>query len=570
MSDSSYSLLQRIGELLLVILFCWLILDSFGFGVPPPISGVFIIPGYPIFGNAFQIWNNPAKVFIKWSQNYGTSVFQIRLGYKRIVVVNSFEDAKDIWIDHCTSVNSRPESYTFHGIVSANQGATIGSTPAGKDFVRKKKLISQYLNKKSVDSLVNVLDNETNLAIKRIILDNNELHCEPSNNHFRNFSTKFSDLDLLKYGQSFALRTSIFITYGIHLDCYKKDKDLADEIIEVENKIVNLRSPISNIQDYLPFLRSWPLSLLTNTTEAEKWRDRRDLYMRHLLNVTKDRIKSGDTNAINSLVGKMLLNRPHCSASDVNSISLTMVSAGLDNTSFTFNHIMGQLTRPEYGNTIQDVAFYELMNQSQNDIFQSWKVAATDMNCDYVKAIVQEGLRFFTVLPLSLPRMTTKDIELRQSASSSESLIKEASFKVIIPKGTTIFLNAFAVNHDEKLFPHPHQFIPERWLDPDTGKLLKCNTMFHFAFGAGSRKCSGNHLAFKELYTLTARMILMFKMKKPIDDSTMMELDPFDNNSHPSATSFEPRAFKIRLKQRMNKDSDNLYKYIIDKNKEIC
>lgn len=560
MLKSLYSLIEPTGEVLLVILLCWLIIDSFGVGVPPPIPGVFIIPGYPIVGNAFQLRRNPAQVFIRWSKKYNASLFQIRLGYKRILIVNSFEDAKELWINHSLSVNSRPVAYTFHGIVSANQGATIGSTPAGKDLVRKKKHISQSLNKKSVDQLASVLDAETKFTIEKILVENIELHCEPSNNHFRNINTKFSDVNLLRYGQLFSLRTSLFITYGIHIDCYRRDKELAKEIITVENKIINFRSPISNVQDYLPMLRWWPLSTLTNSEKAKGWRDRRDLYMGRLMKTTINKITNGEPNACDSMMGKIILNKVDYTQSEINSICLTMVSAGLDNTSLTFEHIMGHLSQPKYGNNIQEIAYYELMNQSGNDILVAWDEAAAYMDCDYVKAIVQEGLRFFTVLPLSLPRTTTKDLSFNTIKRSTT-----LETRIYVPKGSTLFLNAFAVNHDEIVFPNPYQFLPERWLDKETGKFLNTKNFLHFAFGAGSRKCSGTHLAFRELYTLIARMILMFKIKTPVDSSMIMELDPFINNSHPSATSFEPKEFKVRLKQRMNKDSDKLYRYIIDR-----
>lgn len=60
---------------------------------------------------------------------------------------------------------------------------------------------------------------------------------------------EFEDINLLPYFQKFVLQTAIFIGYGIELDCYKEHSQFCQEIIDIENKIIRLRSPISNLQD---------------------------------------------------------------------------------------------------------------------------------------------------------------------------------------------------------------------------------------------------------------------------------------------------------------------------------
>ena len=63
---------------------------------------------------------------------------------------------------------------------------------------------------------------------------------------------EFEDINLLPYFQKFVLQTAIFIGYGIELDCYKEHSQFCQEIIDIENKIIRLRSPISNLQDSIP------------------------------------------------------------------------------------------------------------------------------------------------------------------------------------------------------------------------------------------------------------------------------------------------------------------------------
>lgn len=90
-------------------------------------------------------------IYLTWYKLYNKLVFQIRIGNKRVVVVNSFDDVVGLWINHSCQNNSRPLSYTFHGLVSALQGFTVGSTPASLTFLRKKKVISLCLRKKEID-----------------------------------------------------------------------------------------------------------------------------------------------------------------------------------------------------------------------------------------------------------------------------------------------------------------------------------------------------------------------------------------------------------------------------------
>jgi cytochrome P450 len=62
----------------------------------------------------------------------------------------------------------------------------------------------------------------------------------------------------------------------------------------------------------------------------------------------------------------------------------------------------------------------------------------------------------------------------------------------LIPKGTMLFANAWAIHRDEDEYERPDDFIPERFLDNKFGTRSKANLV---AFGAGRRVCVGQHLA---------------------------------------------------------------------------
>jgi len=65
-------------------------------------------------------------------------------------------------------------------------------------------------------------------------------------------------------------------------------------------------------------------------------------------------------------------------------------------------------------------------------------------------------------------------------------------------------LNWWAIHYDEKRFPNPEEFIPDRYFDK---KLPAADYISHpdpyerdhFTYGAGRRSCPGVHLAEKSM-----------------------------------------------------------------------
>lgn len=57
-------------------------------------------------------------------------------------------------------------------------------------------------------------------------------------------------------------------------------------------------------------------------------------------------------------------------------------------------------------------------------------------------------------------------------------------------------------NFNEDLFPDPHTFKPERWLDPKERKRL---SKYLLPFGRGARLCLGMDIAYADIYKTVAR-----------------------------------------------------------------
>ncbi|THU87630.1 cytochrome P450 [Dendrothele bispora CBS 962.96] len=92
----------------------------------------------------------------------------------------------------------------------------------------------------------------------------------------------------------------------------------------------------------------------------------------------------------------------------------------------------------------------------------------------YVEAVYREVMRWHPAVPLGLPHGTTKDIYYKG---------------YIIPQGTVISANIWAMTHDKSKFDKPNEFIPERHLNEkyDINSIL--------AYGFGRRICVGRYMA---------------------------------------------------------------------------
>jgi phenylacetate 2-hydroxylase len=204
-----------------------------------------------------------------------------------------------------------------------------------------------------------------------------------------------------------------------------------------------------------------------------------------------------------------------------------MVSAGLD--TVPGNLIMGiaYLATP-HGQTIQKKAYEEILKVYPNN--DAWEKCLHEEKVPYVTALYKEILRYWTVIPICLPRVSIKPIEWNGA---------------VIPAGTTFYMNAYAADYDASHFKDPEQFMPERYLDVPDGSGTE-----HYAYGAGSRMCVGSHLANRELYTAFVRLISAFEFLPPKDPRDAAVMDCLEANAIPTSLTMEPKDFRVGFRPR--------------------
>uniref|UniRef100_A0A914PIL7 Cytochrome P450 n=1 Tax=Panagrolaimus davidi TaxID=227884 RepID=A0A914PIL7_9BILA len=153
------------------------------------------------------------------------------------------------------------------------------------------------------------------------------------------------------------------------------------------------------------------------------------------------------------------------------------------------------------------------------------RITLADRNSlSYCNAFIYEVQRLVNLLPQNLPHKLTKDVEIRGYN---------------IPKNTVILPQVSSVLYDEKAFPNPETFIPERFLDSE-GQPKKIDEFIPFSLG--KRQCLGESLAKMELYLIIANFFNQYKLESENGSLPSMKKVP--------GVTVQPHPFKCSLKKR--------------------
>ena len=93
---------------------------------------------------------------------------------------------------------------------------------------------------------------------------------------------------------------------------------------------------------------------------------------------------------------------------EIQSICVTMIAGGLDTTPACILLGMAVLSGPQ-GAILQQKLLDDIHNQYPNN--SAWEKCLEDENCEFVTAFCKEVLRYWTVIPMSLPRVSIKDVQ---------------------------------------------------------------------------------------------------------------------------------------------------------------
>ncbi|KAH6903412.1 cytochrome P450 [Coprinopsis sp. MPI-PUGE-AT-0042] len=458
--------------------------DSLSHPLPPgprpnPILGNYIPPAFAY------------RYFEELTKEYGP-VFTLRQGFQTIVVIGRMQAAMDIMEKEGAALADRPRNVSAGEVLSGGMRTLL--TPAGDRFKKMRRALHAHLQPKSIQEYAPVLMKNARQHMIDLIED-------PQ--HHQDHAKRYSASVVMA------------LSYGKHPKSYQ-DEDV-QAVLRCLTRLGNTLRPGVWRVDVYPWLKYVPGYL----KELQDGHKEELALFKNQLHEVKKAMDRGEE--VPQSFGKYLLERQaelELSDDETAYLAGSMFGAGSDTTASAISvAIMAAACYPEAQRRIHE--------ELDRVIGKERPPTLADQNTlPQTMAFVLETFRWRPVSAGGFAHKATKDIIWNG---------------YVIPKGTPVHGNVWAVGRDPEYFPDPEAFNPQRWLNAD-GELKE--DMKSFPFGFGRRICPGQYMATASVFLNTALTHWAFDIlpdpKNPIDELAFTE----SANTHPLPfhVFFEPRA----------------------------
>ncbi|MBP5976249.1 cytochrome P450 [Brasilonema sp. CT11] len=186
-----------------------------------------------------------------------------------------------------------------------------------------------------------------------------------------------------------------------------------------------------------------------------------------------------------SMLVKIAAKEPKYNRETLIAETIELLLAGTDTTAHTLSFAVAELTLNQrvfqHAQAVVDQAC-----QSRGGINTE-----TLKELAYVRAIIKETLRLYSVASGSTPLEAQRDIVIEGK---------------LIPRGTKVFWSMLAAGRDPEVYSQSEEFLPERWLD----KSKESSLLPMIDFGSGYHRCLGEHLSMLEATVMLALLLRYF------------------------------------------------------------
>ncbi|KAI0358999.1 cytochrome P450 [Trametes cingulata] len=422
---------------------------------------------WPIIGNILpsrRVWLKLAE----YAKAYGP-IYSLRILGTPVLVLNDAQAARGLLEDKSALYANRnlPKMVELCGM---DRGVVWEHDPAR--LRQARKLLHMVLQPRQLDEYANVLDRHVTILLQNLLR-------KPD--------------DFIRHLQSVTAGVAMQISHGYEIrdgeDAYL---DKANEFVE---NFADASLPGRWLVDWLPFLAYLPASLpgMGFKRKASKWNAHYTSLAEEGHQMVKDQIAKGTAGP--SLTYRALVeSKPGEHSEDVIMFTATQVYTGGADTGFSTlaSFILLMLEHPD----IQLRAQAEIDCVIGSDRLPSYEDRES---LPYVDAIMTEVLRLRP--PINADFAVTR--------IPSQDDVHEGH---VIEKDTLVIVNFWGMLNDEKIYPDPLAFKPERWLSKD-GKMKDENVFpLDVVFGFGRRICPGRYLAQRLVFTAIARILALFRI----------------------------------------------------------
>nr|ALG05125.1 cytochrome P450 [Sinopodophyllum hexandrum] len=431
-------------------------------------------PGWPLFGNMFDLGSMPNESLANLSKKYGP-VLWLRLGLMNIVVISSAEVAMEMFRYHDLNFANRniTEAMRVH---SFHQGAiTVMSYGPHWRMLRRISTMELFSNRR--------INNSQNLRQKCV------------DNMIKWISNESMEKGVVEISQFISLMNfNVIGNLMLSRDLVDPSSIRAAEFFTAAEKVVQcLVTP--NMADLFPFL--W---WLDPQGIKKKMKQCLGKALQVATGFVKERIVQKESKTEESknkdfldvlleFQGNQKDGEPATiSETNINILMLELFTAATDTITSTMEWAITELLRnPSTMKKVED--------ELEHIVGKNKKVEEGDIEkLHFLQAVVKETLRLHPPVPLLIPRRSMEDRELMGYS---------------IPKNTQVLVNVWAMGRDPSSWDDPLVFKPERFLGSDID--YKGQHFQLLPFGSGRRMCVGLPLAHRVLHFALASLIQSFE-----------------------------------------------------------
>ncbi|KAF8722930.1 hypothetical protein HU200_022068 [Digitaria exilis] len=419
----------------------------------------------PVIGSIHHLVTSPViyRGMRDLAQKHGP-LMMLRLGEVPTVVASSPEAAQAITKTHDITFADRHLNATID--VLTYNGTDLVFAPYGERWRQLRKIcVLELLSVARVQSFRRIREEEVSRLLQRLATS----------------AAAGATVNLTKMISQ--LVNDTFVRESVGGRCKYQD-----EYLEAFDLAVRQTSGLT-AADLFPSSRLMR-ALGSAPRKALECRKRMERILAQIIEEKRQAFESGDEVAHEGLLGVLLKLQKERSTP----IPLTndTISTLIDTSSTALNWCMTELIRKP-----------EAMAKAQAEVREALKGKSTLTEDDlaglsYLKLVIKEALRLHCPLPLLLPRQCREACQV---------------MGYDIPKGTSVFINAWAICRDPKYWDDAEEFKPERF---EKSSMDYKGTNYEFLpFGSGRRMCPGVNLGLANVEVALASLLYHFNWELP-------------------------------------------------------
>ncbi|CAM6034510.1 unnamed protein product [Sphagnum compactum] len=409
-------------------------------------------PNWPIVGSLFYLSKLPQRSMEELAKKYGPIMF-LRLGYVNHIVISNGEMASEVLKTHDADFASRP--FSTIGKYGGFEFSDIVFQPYGDNWRLLRKICVTQL---FTQARLKTFEPGRQEGVARMVENIAKHNQEGKPMKMRAIFHELTSNNICRM---------LFGKYCEKLDCFlgKEFDGLVDCVIELGEIGGKF-----NIGDLIPILKPFDVQGIERQLKHIQNRAKNGLSI--ILNEYRNGKQFVTDSTVTDFVETLLSYDGKLDDRSIMGVLTDLIGGGTDSSAITMEWALTELIRHP-----------KIMKRAQEEldtvVGRTRPVLMSDLpNLPYLHAIIKENFRLHPPLPLGVPHLSTKDVQI-------------LNYK--IPANTTVIVNIWAIGRDSKVWKKPLEFDPDRFSNSDIN--VGGSSYSLLPFGSGRRRCPGLDLA---------------------------------------------------------------------------